>query len=89
MRDAGCTLKVIRKEHLRLLVPFNQMQCYMLAMLENAGLKLGQFPVKHRARLFGTSNYTILKRASHGVLDLFGMFWLLRRQIQWPKDGSL
>lgn len=86
VRDAGCTLKVIRKEHLRFLVPFNQMQCYMIAMLEHAGLTLGQFPVNHRARRFGQSNYTILKRASHGILDLIGVYWLLRRQICWPAD---
>lgn len=86
VRDAGCTLKVIRKEHLRFLMPFNQMQCYMIAMLEHTGLKLGQFPVNHRPRRFGQSNYTILKRASHGVLDLIGVFWLLRRQINWPAS---
>lgn len=86
VRDAGCTLKVIRKEYLRFLMPFNQMQCYMIAMLEHAGLSLGQFPVNHRSRRFGQSNYTILKRASHGVLDLIGVFWLLRRQINWPAS---
>jgi dolichol-phosphate mannosyltransferase len=86
VRDAGCTLKVIRKEHLRFLIPFNQMQCYMIAMLEHAGLSLGQFPVNHRPRRFGSSHYTIFKRASHGVLDLIGIHWLLRRQICWPGD---
>lgn len=85
VRDAGCTLKVIRKEHLQYLMPFNQMQCYMIAMLEHAGLSLGQFPVNHRAREFGKSNYTILHRASHGIPDLLGVAWLLRRQICWPQ----
>lgn len=85
VRDAGCTLKVIRKSHLRFLTPFNQMQCYMIAMLEHAGLTLGQFPVNHRPRRFGNSNYTILKRASHGISDLIGVAWLLRRQIKWPE----
>lgn len=86
VRDAGCTLKVIRKEYLRFLMPFNQMQCYMIAMLENAGLTLGQFPVNHRPRRFGTSNYTIFKRMSHGIFDLIGVNWLLRRQICWPAS---
>lgn len=84
VRDAGCTLKVIRKEHLRLLIPFNEMQCYMIAMLEHAGLSLGQFPVNHRPRRFGNSNYTILRRAWRGIWDLLGVSWLLRRQICWP-----
>lgn len=89
VRDAGCTLKVIRKEHLRFLIPFNQMQCYMIAMLEHAGLTLGQFPVNHRPRRFGQSNYTIFKRASHGILDLIGVHWLLRRQIKWSEGYPL
>ena len=84
VRDAGCTLKVIRKEHVRFLIPFNEMQCYMVAMLEHAGLKVGQILVNHRARRFGRSNYTILRRAWRGVWDLLGMRWLLRRQIVWP-----
>ena len=84
VRDAGCTLKVIRKEHLQFLMPFNEMQCYMIAMLEHAGLTLGQFPVNHRPRRFGNSNYTILRRAWRGIWDLIGVSWLLRRQICWP-----
>jgi len=84
VRDAGCTLKVIRKEHIRFLIPFNEMQCYMVAMLEHAGLKVGQILVNHRARRFGRSNYTILRRAWRGIPDLIGMKWILRRQIVWP-----
>ncbi len=86
VRDAGCTLKVIRKEYLRLLIPFNEMQCYMIAMLQHAGLTLGQFPVNHRPRRFGNSNYTILRRAWRGIWDLLGITWLLRRQICWPPN---
>ena len=85
IRDAGCTLKILRKEHVRFLIPFNEMQCYMVAMLENAGLKVGEFPVNHRARRFGRSKYTILRRAWRGIWDLIGIQWLLRRQIRWPR----
>ena len=84
IQDAGCTLKILRKEHLRFLVPFNEMQCYMVAMLEHAGLRVGEFPVNHRARRFGRSKYTILHRAWRGIWDLIGIQWLLRRQIKWP-----
>jgi len=84
VRDAGCTLKVIRKEQIRFLIPFNEMQCYMVAMLQHAGLTVGQILVNHRPRRFGSSNYTILRRAWRGVWDLIGVQWLLRRQIVWP-----
>ena len=86
VRDAGCTLKVIRKEQIRFLIPFNEMQCYMVAMLQHAGLTVGQILVNHRPRRFGSSNYTILRRAWRGVWDLIGVQWLLRRQIVWPPN---
>jgi len=84
IRDAGCTLKILRKEHMRFIIPFNEMQCYMVAMLEHAGLRVGEFPVNHRARRFGRSKYTISRRAWRGIWDLIGVQWLLRRQIKWP-----
>jgi len=88
IRDAGCTLKILRKEHVRFLIPFNEMQCYMIAMLEHGGLRVGEFPVNHRARQFGRSKYTILRRAWRGIWDLIGIQWLLRRQIQWPLQPT-
>ena len=36
--------------------------------------------VTHRARTQGQSNYTNLGRALVGALDLFGVWWLLRRR---------
>ena len=89
IRDAGCTLKVMRRSHLRYLIPFNQMQCYMAAMLRRAGLRIVEVPVRHRVRRFGRSNYTIGGRALHGIRDLFGIHWLLTRQIPWPQDTNL
>jgi dolichol-phosphate mannosyltransferase len=86
LRDAGCTLKIIRKEHIRFLMPFGEMQCYMAAMLKHAGLKIGEVPVNHRPRRFGRSKYTILRRAWRGIWDLLGVRWLLRRQIHWPPS---
>lgn len=86
IRDAGCTLKILRKEHLRYLIPFNEMQCYMVAMLQRGGLKIGEIPVNHRPRRFGRSKYTILRRAWRGIWDLIGIQWLLRRQIRWPQN---
>jgi dolichol-phosphate mannosyltransferase len=86
IRDAGCTLKVIRRAHLRYLIPFNQMQCYMVAMLRRANLRIVEAPVRHRPRLHGRSNYTVVGRALHGIRDLFGIQWLLARQILWQGE---
>ena len=58
----------------------------MVAMLRHARLQIRETPVRHRARRFGRSNYTISRRALHGIRDLFGIHWLLARQIVWPPE---
>ncbi|MCX6937638.1 MAG: glycosyltransferase family 2 protein [Verrucomicrobia bacterium] len=84
IRDTGCSLKALRREHIDLLVPFNGLHRYIPALLRNAGLRLVEVPVNHRPRLRGVSKYTIGGRALRGIRDLFGVSWLLTRQIRFP-----
>lgn len=85
-RDTGCTLKAIRREHLRFLVPFNGLHRFIPALLGGAGLKIAEIPVNHRARQFGVSKYTVAGRAWRGLRDLAGVGWMLTRQIRWSLD---
>jgi len=82
-KDTGCTLKVIRREHVEFLVPFNGLHRYLPAFFAAAGLKAAQIPVNHRARRAGCSKYTIGGRALRGIHDLIGVRWLLSRRIPW------
>lgn len=84
IRDTGCSLKALRREHIDLLVPFNGLHRYIPALLRNAGLRLVEVPVNHRPRLRGVSKYTIGGRALRGLRDLFGVAWLMQRQIRFP-----
>lgn len=84
--DTGCSLKVIRCEHVALLVPFNGLHRYLPAFLQRAGLKSVEVPVNHRSRKAGVSKYTIKGRALRGIYDLIGVRWLLSRRIIWPID---
>ncbi|NDC74919.1 glycosyltransferase [bacterium] len=84
IRDTGCSLKALRREHVDLLVPFNGLHRFIPALLRNAGLRLVEVPVNHRPRLRGVSKYTIGGRALRGIRDLFGVSWLLKRQIRFP-----
>ena len=84
--DTGCSLKVIRREHVALLVPFNGLHRYLPAFLQRAGLKSLEVPVNHRSRKAGVSKYTIKGRALRGIYDLIGVRWLLSRRIIWPVD---
>ncbi|HEX2100762.1 MAG TPA: glycosyltransferase family 2 protein, partial [Candidatus Synoicihabitans sp.] len=86
IRDTGCSLKAIRRDHVRLLVPFNGMHRFMPALLRNAGLSLVEVPVNHRPRLRGDSKYTISGRARRGLFDLTGVAWLLSRQLRFPRE---
>jgi len=83
--DTGCSLKVIRREDARFLIPFKGMHRYLPALLGAAGLRLGELPVRHRPRRAGTSKYTIAGWAWVGIQDLIGVGWLNRRRVAWPS----
>ena len=87
-RDTGCTLKVLRREHRDLLVPFNGLHRYLPALFAKAGLRSVEVDVNHRPRKAGASKYTIGGRALRGVFDLIGVRWLLSRMIVWPPKPS-
>ena len=84
--DTGCTLKVIRREHVGLLVPFNGLHRYLPAFFARSGLRAVEIPVNHRPRRAGVSKYTLGGRALRGIYDLVGVRWLLSRRIAWPPD---
>ncbi len=86
IRDTGCMLKAIRRDHVRFLFPFNGMHRFMPALLRNAGLTLVEVPVNHRPRLRGDSKYTISGRARRSLFDLIGVAWLLSRQLRFPGE---
>ena len=83
--DTGCSLKAFRREHVELLVPFNGLHRYLPAIFKQANLRITETPVNHRERAQGTSKYTNWERALRGIYDLFGVRWLLKRKIVYPK----
>lgn len=83
--DTGCSLKVIHRDHVDLLVPFNGLHRYLPAIFTHAGLKIAEIDVNHRERHAGTSKYTNFDRALRGVYDLIGVSWLLKRKVILPR----
>lgn len=83
VRDTGCSLKMMRKECVDHLVPFNGMHRYIPALLLRAGYDFSEIPVNHRTRAAGESKYTNWDRALRGVYDLIGVSWLLRRKVRF------
>lgn len=83
VRDTGCTLKAMRRECVRTLVPFKGMHRFIPALVKGAGYQLVEIPVNHRARKFGTSKYGLGNRAVRATVDMFGVRWLLSRQLNY------
>lgn len=85
VRDTGCSLKMMRRECVEHLVPFNGMHRYIPAILLQAGYGFTEIPVNHRERLAGVSKYTNWERGLRGLYDLVGVSWLLRRKVRWDN----
>lgn len=84
--DTGCSLKVLHRSQVCHLIPFNGLHRFIPALMKRAGLEIHEIPVHHRPRVKGVSKYTVGGRALRGLRDLFGVAWLLSRQIHWEKD---
>ena len=85
VRDTGCTLKAMRRECVRALVPFKGMHRFIPALIKGAGYRLVEIPVNHRPRRFGESKYGLGNRALRATIDMFGVRWLLSRRLNYKK----
>ena len=83
VRDTGCTLKAMRRDCRSALVPFYGMHRFIPALIKGAGYKIVEIPVNHRPRTAGVSKYGLGNRALKATIDMFGVRWLLSRQIQY------
>jgi dolichol-phosphate mannosyltransferase len=83
VRDTGCTLKAMRRECVRTFVPFKGMHRFIPALVKGAGYRLVEIPVNHRPRTFGKSKYGLGNRAVQATVDMFGVRWLLSRQLTY------
>lgn len=77
--DTGCGLKVFRRADFLDLPRFNHMHRFLPALFLRHGGEVLSVPVNHRPRTNGRSHYGSLDRALVGIVDLFGVLWLLRR----------
>jgi glycosyltransferase involved in cell wall biosynthesis len=83
VRDTGCTLKAMKRECISALLPFKGMHRFIPALVKGAGYRLVEVPVNHRPRKFGQSKYGLGNRALRATIDMFGVRWLLSRQLKY------
>ncbi len=77
--DTGCGIKVLHRATFLELPRFNHMHRFLPALFQRAGAKVISVPVRHRPRTRGASKYGVHNRLWVGIVDLFGVRWLIAR----------
>jgi dolichol-phosphate mannosyltransferase len=83
-RDTGCGLKAIRRDLYLQLPYFDALHRFMPALVRREGCEIGYVDVVDRPRAHGVSNYGFFDRLWIGILDLAGVWWLIRRKKRVP-----
>jgi dolichol-phosphate mannosyltransferase len=77
--DTGCGIKVFDRDVFMHMPRFRNMHRFMPALFQREGCDVISLPVNHRERVRGTSKYGLHNRLWVGIVDLFGVSWLIRR----------
>ncbi|MCF8476971.1 MAG: glycosyltransferase family 2 protein [Pseudolabrys sp.] len=84
-RDSVSGLKAFRREVFLSLPFFDGLHRFMPALARREGLDLVQVDVVDRPRMHGDTHYGMWNRLWVGILDLAGVWWLIRRKKHVPK----
>jgi glycosyltransferase involved in cell wall biosynthesis len=83
-RDTGCGLKAFRREVFLMLPYFDGLHRFLPALVRREGYEIAYVDVIDRPRRSGVSNYGFFDRLWIGILDVFGVWWLIRRKKPTP-----
>jgi dolichol-phosphate mannosyltransferase len=84
-RDTGCGLKAFHRDLFLSLPYFDALHRFLPALVRREGFDVGYVDVVDRPRRHGTSNYGLWDRLWVGILDLGGVWWLIRRRKRIPR----
>ncbi|KRE13911.1 dolichol-phosphate mannosyltransferase [Bosea sp. Root381] len=84
-RDTGCGLKCFRREAYLALPYFDALHRFMPALMVREGYIVEHVDVRDRPRHSGVSNYGFFDRLWVGIMDLIGVWWLIRRRQRIPQ----
>jgi dolichol-phosphate mannosyltransferase len=77
--DTGCGIKGFDRSVFVDMPRFDHMHRFMPALVQREGFEVISVPVNHRERTRGRSKYGLHNRLWVGIVDLFGVMWLIRR----------
>ncbi|MGB7695066.1 MAG: dolichol-phosphate mannosyltransferase, partial [Pseudolabrys sp.] len=84
-RDTGCGLKAFRRDAFLRLPYFDGLHRFLPALMRREGYDIAYVDVVDRPRAHGVSNYGMWDRLWIGILDLAGVWWLIRRRKKVPE----
>ena len=88
-RDTGCGLKAFRRDLFLRLPYFDGLHRFLPALVRREGYAIGYVDVVDRPRRAGMSNYGMWDRLWIGILDLLGVWWLIRRRRRVPQVSEV
>jgi dolichol-phosphate mannosyltransferase len=83
-RDTGCGLKAFRREVFLAMPYFDGLHRFLPALVRREGYEIAYVEVADRPRRSGVSNYGFFDRLWIGIMDLAGVWWLIRRKKPTP-----
>jgi dolichol-phosphate mannosyltransferase len=88
-RDTGCGLKAFRRDLFLSLPYFDGLHRFLPALVRREGFDIGYVDVLDRPRRHGVSNYGFWDRLWIGIVDLAGVWWLIRRKKRDPQSQEV
>ena len=83
-RDTGCGLKAFRRDVFLMMPYFDGLHRFLPALMRREGYAIAYVDVVDRPRRSGVSNYGFFDRLWIGIMDLAGVWWLIRRKKPTP-----
>jgi len=83
-RDTGCGLKAFRREVFLMMPYFDGLHRFLPALVRREGYEIAYVEVIDRPRRSGVSNYGFFDRLWIGIMDIAGVWWLIRRKKPTP-----
>jgi glycosyltransferase involved in cell wall biosynthesis len=86
VRDVGCSLRVMRREHLERVGLYTGLHRFLPTLLAWEGARIVEMEVGHRPRAAGRSKYGLWNRMVRGFQDLMAVRWMRGRRLRYRVE---
>jgi dolichol-phosphate mannosyltransferase len=80
--DSACGLRAFARETFIHLPRFDHMHRFLPALVQRQGRRVLSVEITHRTRSGGHSKYGLHNRLWIGIMDVLGVWWLMRRALR-------